>query len=173
MKGLFESLKDPYSLYLSSSEMMSLTDTTTGEFGGVGLYVNKIDPSEAGKEQGRPGQVCRSRRSYRRHSRLEAGLLAGDSITKIEGEDVSALTMDEVLKRLRGQPGTDVKVTVLRGTATSLEFTMKREVIQVPSVKSTWIGDDIAYLRITQFTAHTVEPSTRPFLSSPRKDFPG
>jgi len=65
--------------------------------------------------------------------------------------------MDEVLKRLRGQPGAEVKVTILRGTSTSLEFTMKREIIQVPSVKSTWIGDDIAYLRITQFTAHTAE----------------
>jgi carboxyl-terminal processing protease len=61
-----------------------------------------------------------------------------------------------VLKRLRGQSGTSVKVTVIRGAATTLDFTLKREVIQVPSVKTTWI-DDIAYLRITQFTAHTAE----------------
>jgi carboxyl-terminal processing protease len=84
----------------------------------------------------------------------KAGLLAGDAIIKIDGDDVAPMTMDEALKRLRGQPGTPVKVTVLRGTSTTLDFTLKREIIQVPSVKSTWIGD-VAYLRITQFTAHT------------------
>jgi carboxyl-terminal processing protease len=157
MKGLFESLKDPYSLYLSSAEMMSLNDTTTGEFGGVGLYVNKVDPSEAEKSADARDKFVEVVAPIEDTPAWKAGLLAGDFITKIDQEEVSALTMDEVLTRLRGQPGTDVKVAVLRGTATTLEFTLKREIIQVPSVKSTWIGDDIAYLRITQFTAHTAE----------------
>ncbi len=157
MKGLFESLKDPYSLYLSSAEMMSLNDTTTGEFGGVGLYVNKLDPSEAEKSADVRDKFVEVVAPIEDTPAWKAGLLAGDSITKIDGEDVAALTMDEVLKRLRGQPGADVKVTVLRGTKTTLEFTLKREIIQVPSVKFTWIGDDVAYLRITQFTAHTAE----------------
>ena len=157
MKGLFQSLGDPYTLYLSSAEMMSLTDTTTGEFGGVGLYVNKIDPAQAEKSAEPKDKFVEVVAPIEDTPAWKAGLLAGDSITKIDGDDVSPLTMDEVLKRLRGEPSTDVKVTVLRGTATTLEFTLKREVIQVPSVKSTWIGDDIAYLRITQFTAHTAE----------------
>ena len=154
MKGLFESLGDPYTLYLTSSEMTSLNDTTTGEFGGVGLYVNKIDPAQAKKSAEQRDQYVEVVAPIEDTPAWKAGLLAGDSIVKIDGEDVAPLTMDEALKRLRGQPGTSVKVTVLRGTSTSLDFTLKREVIQVPSVKSTWIGD-IAYLRITQFTAHT------------------
>lgn len=157
MKGLFESLGDPYSLYLSSAEMMSLTDTTTGEFGGVGLYINKLDPSQAEKSQEPTDKYVEVVSPIEDTPAWRAGLLAGDWITQIEGEDAGPLSMDEVLKRLRGQPGTEVRITVLRGTATLLDFTLKREVIQVPSVKSTWIGDDIAYLRITQFTAHTVE----------------
>jgi len=157
MKGLFSSLGDPYSLYLSSGEMMSLTDTTTGEFGGVGLYVNKTDPTQAEKSTDPRDKFVEIVAPIEDTPAWKAGLLAGDSITKIVGEEVAALTMDEVLKRLRGQPGSNVKVTVLRGTATSLDFTLRREIIQVPSVKSTWIGEDIAYLRITQFTAHTAE----------------
>jgi len=157
MKGLFGSLGDPYSLYLSSSEMMSLTDTTTGEFGGVGLYVNKIDPVQAEKSTDPRDKFVEVVAPIEDTPAWKAGLLAGDSITKIDGDDVSTLTMDEVLKRLRGQPATDVKVTVLRGTSTTLDFVLRREIIQVPSVKSTWIGDDVAYLRITQFTAHTAE----------------
>jgi carboxyl-terminal processing protease len=157
MKGLFSSLGDPYSLYLSTAEMMSLTDTTTGEFGGVGLYVNKIDPAQADKSVEPRDHFVEVVAPIEDTPAWKAGLLAGDAITKIDGEEVAALTMDEVLKRLRGQPGTNVKVTVLRGTATTLDFTLRREIIQVPSVKSTWIGDDIAYLRITQFTAHTAE----------------
>lgn len=157
MKGLFSSLGDPYSLYLTSSELMSLTDTTTGEFGGVGLYVNKTDPVQGEKATDPRDKYVEVVAPIEDTPAWKAGLLAGDSITKIDGDDVSALTMDEVLKRLRGQPGTSVKVTVLRGTATTLDFTLRREIIQVPSVKSTWIGDDIAYLRITQFTAHTAE----------------
>jgi carboxyl-terminal processing protease len=154
MKGLFESLGDPYSLYLTSSELMSLNDTTTGEFGGVGLYVNKIDPAQAKKSTEQRDQYVEVVAPIEDTPAWKAGLLAGDSIVKIDGDDVAPLTMDDALKRLRGRPGTEVKVTVLRGTSTMLDFTLKREVIQVPSVKSTWIGD-IAYLRITQFTAHT------------------
>jgi carboxyl-terminal processing protease len=154
MKGLFESLGDPYSIYLSASELMSLNDTTTGEFGGVGLYVNKVDPAQAKKSAEARDQYVEVVAPIEDTPAWKAGLLAGDSIVKIDGDDVAPLTMDEALKRLRGRPGTAVKVTVLRGTATTLDFTLKREVIQVPSVKSTWIGD-VAYLRITQFTAHT------------------
>lgn len=157
MKGLFDSLEDPYSLYLSSSEMMGLTDTTTGEFGGVGLYINKLDPSQAEKSEDPNAPFVEVVAPIEDTPAWRAGLMAGDWITKIDGEDAGPLTMDEVLKRLRGQAGTEVKITVLRGTATLLDFGLRREIIQVPSIKSTWIGDDIAYLRITQFTAHTVE----------------
>jgi carboxyl-terminal processing protease len=155
MKGLFESLGDPYSLYLSSAEMTSLTDTTTGEFGGVGLYINKSDPSAAEKTPDPNDAFVEVVAPIEDTPAWKAGILAGDWITKIDGDDATPLTMDETLKRLRGQPGTEVQIEVLRGTSTKLNFSLKREVIQVPSVKSTWISDDVAYLRITQFTAHT------------------
>jgi carboxyl-terminal processing protease len=157
MKGLFESLGDPYTLYLNNSEMMSLNDTTTGEFGGLGLYVNKVDPATAEKSTDDRDKYVSVEEPIEKTPAWKAGILAGDAITKIDGEDVVPLTMDQVLSRLRGAPGSEVKLTVLRGTATTLEFSLKREVIQVPSVRSTWVGDDIAYVRITQFTAHTAD----------------
>jgi len=157
MKGLFASLGDPYSLYLSESEMMSLNDTTTGEFGGVGLYIDKVDPSQVDKSRTPRDLYIQVVAPIEGTPAWKAGLLAGDEITKIDEKDVAPLSMDDVLKTLRGKPGSHVQISVLRGTATTLKFTLKREIIQVPSVKSTWIGDDVAYIRITQFTAHTPE----------------
>jgi carboxyl-terminal processing protease len=171
MKGLFQSLGDPYSIYLSSAEMMSLTDTTTGEFGGVGLYINKTEPDAADKTPDPRDAYVEVVAPIEDTPAWKAGILAGDWITKINGDDAAPLTMDETLKKLRGQPGTEVKVEVLRGTATKLNFTLKREVIQVPSVKSTWIGDDIAYLRITQFTAHTAEAFDQAVAEFSKKGF--
>jgi carboxyl-terminal processing protease len=171
MKGLFESLGDPYSLYLSESEMSNLNDTTTGEYGGIGLYPNKVDPSQAEKSADVRDKYIEVVAPIEDTPAWRAGLLAGDYITKIDGADVTPFTVDEVLKRLRGEPGTDVKVEVLRGTATTLDFTLRREIIKVPSVKSTWIGDDIAYVRITQFTAHTAEAFDAAIAALSKKGF--
>ena len=100
LKGMFESLGDPHSAYLAEQEMRSLTDTTRGEFGGVGLYILKTN---RGVEVARP---IDGTPAYR------AGMHAGDLIVAVMGEPALELSVDEVVKRLRGAPGTDVTMTI-------------------------------------------------------------
>ena len=153
LKGLFESLDDDYSYYLTADDMEDMNDTTTGRFGGVGLYISKPAPGSTMEDPlDRFVQVVspiEDTPAYR------AGVHAGDYITKIEGEDVVDLTIDEVVDRLRGAPGTDVIVTILRGKEIEFEITLTRAIIEIPTVKETMLPGNIGYLRIIQFTPFT------------------
>lgn len=154
LDGMFESLGDPHSAYLNEDELRSLTDTTSGEFGGVGMYINKQLPdAEEGIPQGR-GYIevvspIEDTPAYR------AGLRAGDLIVSVEGESTADLSVDEVVDRLRGAPGTEVKITIRRGRSQEFPVTLERAVIQIPTVKQAMIHEDVGYLRIIQFTPYT------------------
>ena len=156
MQGLFESLDDPYSYYLTASDMEDLTDTTTGKFGGVGLYISKPAESE-GDSQGNNGRDAyikvvapiEDTPAYR------AGIHAGDYITKIEDESTKKLTVDDVVDRLRGEPGSTVTVTILRGKDITFDVDITRAIIEIPTVKHDMINGDIGYIRIIQFTPYT------------------
>jgi carboxyl-terminal processing protease len=156
LDGMFESLGDPHSAYLTEDELRSLTDTTSGEFGGVGMYINKQVPdAEEGIPQGR-GYIevvspIEDTPAYR------AGLRAGDLIVSVEGESTSDLSVDEVVDRLRGAPGTEVEITIRRGRSQEFPVTLERAVIQIPTVKQAMIHEDVGYLRIIQFTPYTDE----------------
>ncbi len=158
MKGIFESLDDPYSYYLTADDMEDLTDTTTGKFGGVGLYISKPAESEEDSDfnNGRDAYIkvvapIEDTPAYR------AGIHAGDYITKIEDESTKNLTVDDVVERLRGEPGSTVTVTILRGKDITFEVDITRAIIEIPTVKYDIIQDDIGYIRIIQFTPYTDE----------------
>ena len=154
MTGLFNSLEDPHTTYLSKTQMLDLTDTTDGEFGGLGIHIQKqivgLDSETKSKElpyvkiispiHGTP--------AYR------ADLKPNDYITGINGESTIDLTSDDVLDRLRGKPGTDVTITILRNKTVSFDVTLTRAIIEIPTVKSAII-DGIGYLQISQFTHHS------------------
>jgi carboxyl-terminal processing protease len=130
MKGLFESLNDPYSYYLTAEDMEDLTDTTTGKFGGVGLYISKPAGNEDDPEaiNGMDAYIkvvapIEDTPAYR------AGIHAGDYITRIEGESTKNLTVDDVVERLRGEPGSTVTVTILRGKNISFDVDITRAII--------------------------------------------
>lgn len=150
LEGIFDSLGDPYSEYLSERELRDLMDTTTGEFGGIGLYISKQEP-----QGDMPGYVdvvapIEGTPAYR------AGMLAGDKIIKIEEESTSDMTMDEILSKLRGKPGTEVNITVLRGADYVFTKKLKREIIEIPTVRYEYIPDKkMGILRIIQFTPKT------------------
>ncbi|MDC7233257.1 MAG: S41 family peptidase [Spirochaetales bacterium] len=155
MRGLFESLDDPYSLYLSEEELQSLTDTTSGQFGGVGLYISK-DIFEEGSANGRKPYVkvvspIEGTPAYR------AGIHAGDYIYKIDGESAKDLSTDEVSGILRGPAGSDVTVTILRGEDITFDVVITRAIIEIPTVKWDYIDKKTGYLRIIQFTPYTTE----------------
>ncbi|MEW5814108.1 MAG: S41 family peptidase [Spirochaetota bacterium] len=156
LKGLFESLNDPHSTYLTAKDMQELGDTTSGKFGGVGLYISK---SVKGQDNEPPAP------DYSPYVRIiapiedtpaaHAGISAGDLITKIGDESTEDMTIDQVLEKLRGAPGTDVTVTIMRGEKMTFQVTLKRALIEVPTVKQAMIPGGIAYLRIIQFTPLT------------------
>jgi carboxyl-terminal processing protease len=159
LKGLFESLDDPHSAYLTETDMQDLTDTTSGKFGGVGLYISK---SEQKRES--DGELPEDFSPYVRvvapiedTPAAKSDIHAGDLITAIEGETTKDLTIDEVVDRLRGTPGTDVTVTLLRGREIELNVTLTRAIIEVPTAKHAMIGSDIGYVRIIQFTPLTAK----------------
>ena len=153
MKGLFESLNDPYSLYLEEEELQSLTDTTNGQFGGVGLYISKDFFDEENPNGRRPYvkvvAPIEGTPAYR------AGIHAGDYVYKIDGESAKDFTTDEVSNLLRGPAGTDVEVTFLRGDDITFVVTLTRDNIEIPTVKWDYLSKDAGYLRIIQFTPYT------------------
>lgn len=156
MRGMIESLQDPFSAYLSESDFRSLTDTTQGEFGGVGLFINKTPLSQVrtdGPDTQYYVEIISPIDDTPAH---RAGILAGDYITAIDGDSVKTMEMDEVLRRLRGRPGTNVRVTILRHRSITFDVTLTRALIEVPSVRQQML-DNVAYLRILQFTSHAPE----------------
>jgi carboxyl-terminal processing protease len=155
-KGIFESLGDPHSAYLTASDLRGLRDTTSGEFGGVGLYINKQLVSKGSDGRDLPSYVevvapIEDTPAYR------AGIQAGDLIVKVEGESTDGLILDDVVDKLRGPVDTTVTVTIRRGPVTSFDVPLTRAKIQVPTVKWAMIHGGIGYLRIIQFTHYTPE----------------
>ncbi|MFW5747305.1 MAG: S41 family peptidase, partial [bacterium] len=159
MDGLFESLDDPHSSYLVPNEMQDLTDTTSGQFGGVGLYITK-----SSRQIGVEGEVPEDYSPYVRvvapieeTPAARAGIHAGDFIIAIEGETTEDLDIDAVVDRLRGVPGSTVTVTILRNKNIEFDVTIERAVIETPTTRHAMIPGGIGYLRIIQFTPLTTE----------------
>jgi len=159
LKGLFESLDDPYSAYLDATDMRSLTDTTTGEYGGVGMLISKQRPANGDGDTGYV-EVVSPIEDTPAH---RAGVRAGDIILGIKdpetGEFVSTdeISIDAAVDRLRGAPDTSVTINIRRGATAVFPITIVREIIEYPTVKYAMIGDDIGFLRISNFTPRTTE----------------
>ncbi|MDR1390008.1 MAG: S41 family peptidase [Treponema sp.] len=151
MNGMLNSLGDPHSAFLVEREMTDLNDTTSGRFGGVGLFISK--PLEA-KPDGTPPFV-EVASPIEDTPGWRAGINPGDLIVEIDGEATDIISMDTVLARLRGIPGTSVELKIRRGPKLEFEVTLTRAVIDVPVVKHEMIGTT-AYLKIIQFTPNTV-----------------
>ena len=151
IKGIMDSIGDPYTVYLDSDAMRDLTDTTAGNFGGVGLQISK--PFES--TPGHPAYVevatpIEDTPGYR------AGIVSGDKIVAIDGNPTDKMDMNDVLAHLRGEVGAEVTITILRGTNIKFDVTLVRELIEVPTVKYGMIEDtNIGYARLIQFTPDT------------------
>jgi carboxyl-terminal processing protease len=143
IKGMVAEL-DPHSSYMPPEEFQAFENDTEGAFGGIGVEVEErrdqlmvLAPIE-----GSPAD--------------RAGIRAGDAIVSIDGNDPWAEPLDELVKRLRGAPGSHVKVGVQRDTeAAILSFDLVREIVHVQSVSSKLLADRVAYVHIKQFQEHT------------------
>jgi len=139
LNGMMKSL-DPFSAFFTPEQYKEFRQETEGEFGGVGI--------EIGMEKGRPIVIS----PIEGTPAFRAGIRSGDIIVEINGEDTSNMTLMDVVRRIRGKPGTKVTLTIMRkGLDKPLKIELERAIIKVESVKWTKIGD-IGYIRLSQFT---------------------
>tara|TARA_Y100001970_G_C14112771_1_gene791828 strand:+ start:77 stop:1216 length:1140 start_codon:yes stop_codon:yes gene_type:complete len=139
INGLLQSL-DPYSSYMSPKTFDEMQTETSGEFGGLGIEVSM----EAG--------VVKVISPIDDTPASRAGLKAGDYIVKIDNNQVQGKSLSEAVDLMRGPVGSGIELTVRRrGEKKALIFNIVREVIQVQSVKSEILKENIGYLRLTSF----------------------
>ncbi len=139
INGLLQSL-DPYSAYMSPKIFDEMQTETSGEFGGLGIEVSM----EAG--------VVKVISPIDDTPASKAGLKAGDYIVKINDVQVQGKSLSEAVDLMRGPVGSGIELTVRRrGERKALTFNIIREVIQVQSVKSEIIDENIGYIRLTSF----------------------
>jgi carboxyl-terminal processing protease len=137
--GMLSNL-DPHSDYLLPEDFSELQEHTTGKFGGLGI--------EVGIEEGLIKVVS----PIDDTPAQKAGIKAGDLIISLDGEPVREMSLTDAIDKMRGEPGTDIDLSIRRqGEKELLEFTLTRAEIKVASVRSENLGDGIGYLRITQF----------------------
>lgn len=141
-KGLLDSLGDPYSVYYTEEELVKLMSDTQGVYYGIGAYVsldNTIGmPRISGVIPGTPAE--------------SAGLAIDDIIYEVDKNSTQGLTLEEVVKMIKGEEGTFVHLTLIRGTSSdNLEIDVTRAKIEVPTVNTRMLDDGIGYLQITEF----------------------
>lgn len=143
VKGVVESLDDPYSTYLDPQTFKKLNEQIHGSFGGLGILVGLED------------QHITVVHPYEDTPAAKAGIKSGDKIIKINTEDVVGVDLDAAVNMMRGPVGSKIDLTVLRDNE-ELEKTLVREIIKVPTVESKLLADtNIAYIAISQFTENT------------------
>ena len=142
VKGLVESLGDPHTMYLSESAMEEMNTTSEGEYGGVGMLISEKDEKIVVMSlfEGTPS--------------FKKGIKSGDFILSVNGESLKGLTVTEAASKLKGEPGTVIKVGIERH-GQIFEVELKRAVINLPTVKYAMIDNKYGYLRITQFAGNT------------------
>jgi len=143
INGLLQSL-DPYSAYMTPESFEGMQTETSGKFGGLGI--------EVGMEAG----VVKVISPIDNTPASKAGLKAGDYIVKINGVQVQGKSLMEAVDLMRGPVGSNIKITVRRrGVKKALIFDITREIIQVQSVKSELINNNIGYIRLTSFNENS------------------
>ncbi len=159
INGMVTSL-DPHSRYMNDKAWREMQETTSGEFGGLGIEVTMedglvkvvapIDDTPAAK----------------------AGILSGDLIAKIDGEAVQGLTLEQAVAKMKGAADTKTKLTILRkGKDAPFDVAITREVIRVRPVRYHTDGGDIGYIRITSFNEQTTD-GLRKAIASISKEIP-
>lgn len=145
IKGMLSGL-DPHSAYLEPNAFEDLQESTSGQFGGLGI--------EVGQESGFVKVIA----PIDDTPAQKAGVEAGDLIIKLDDTPVKDMSLDEAVKLMRGEPGTPIVLTIARERENGpIEITIVRDVIKVTSVKTRLLEPGYGYLRITQFQAQTGE----------------
>lgn len=143
-RGLLRSLDDPYSDLLSETQRKIFEEDLAGSFGGVGfeIGIRKGVLTVIAPLEGTPAE--------------RAGLKPGDQILKVNDEDTENMSLEEAVSKIRGEPGTKVRLTIYRKDWLEPKtFEITREIINVPVIKSKLISPNIGYLKINTFGTKT------------------
>jgi len=157
IKGMLSGL-DPHSSYLNAEEFKEMRIGTDGKFGGLGIevtmengFVKVISPIDDTPAE-------------------RAGIQAGDVIVRLDDTPVKGMTLNEAVKIMRGEPGTDILLTVVReGAEGPLKITITRDIIRIKSVRGRTLDPGYGYIRISQFQSAT-GTSMRKQLSELKKE---
>lgn len=144
INGMLTSL-DPHSSYLDAKDFKYMNEQTSGKFGGLGIEITM--------EQG----VVKIVSPIDDTPAFRAGLKPGDYITNIDGETIIGMTLNEAVDKMRGKPGTKVKLTIRRVNEKPFDVTLKREEIKTQSVKTEIKDDSVLYVRISSFSEDVAE----------------
>lgn len=147
IKGYVQGLGDPYTVYYDAKETKALMEDTAGEFGGIGVVITQNVNTQiitfSTVYEGSPGEA--------------AGLKSGDVLYKVDGEDISGQDLDTVVAKIRGEKGTEVELTVLRGEEyEELTYKVVRDIIEVKTVSSKMLDAEIGYVAISGFETITL-----------------
>lgn len=148
LKGMFESLNDPYSRYMDKKEMKRYLEDTSGKFVGIGIVVKN-------NKKGLIEIISVMDNSPAK----EAGLKAGDIIYKVQGKEYEGKNLEKAVENIKGKEGTKVDIIVVRETedksVEEIKKTIPRKQIVVESVKSEILEDNIGYISISAFEDET------------------
>ncbi|MCX6996133.1 MAG: S41 family peptidase [Kiritimatiellaeota bacterium] len=146
LRGMLQSL-DPHSQFMDPETYQDMKDDTVGQFGGLGIVVGLKDgfPTVISPMEDTPG--------------FKAGLLSGDRIIEVDGKPTENLALQDIVKKLRGLPGTKVSLRILRPKTQALKtIEVTRAEINVPSVKDAQLlADGIGYVRVLTFSERAAD----------------
>jgi carboxyl-terminal processing protease len=144
IQGMIDSLEDPYSSYLTPDDYSDMVADLRGDYEGIGAMVNL------------EGEYLTISEPFPDSPAEEAGLLPGDTVIAIDGEDMTGIDPELARRRVLGPKGTIVVLTILReGVAEPFDVSITRARIIVPSVEAKMLDDGIAYLKLRQFGSNS------------------
>lgn len=147
-EGYVGALEDPYSVYYDEEQTTALMETTQGEYGGIGVVLTQdLDTG-----------ITEASNVYEDSPAMKAGMQDGDIIYKVDGKDVSGKDLEEISGSIKGEKGSTVEVTVLRGEEQEeVTLTITRDTIQAETVESRMLTETVGYLSISEFDDVTLE----------------
>lgn len=141
-KGLVSSLKDPYSVYYTKDEFAALMESSSGSYCGIGAYVSQdvktgvitiVKPFEGGPA-------------------YEVGILPGDIIYKVSGEEATGKDLSEIVSKMKGEEGTTVDLEIIRaGESEPIKLTIERRTVEVPTISYEMLDNKVGYIQIAEF----------------------
>lgn len=148
-RGMMAGLNDPYSVYYNANDYKALQDSTNGSYSGIGAMIS----------QNKNTGLCTIVKVFEGSPALEAGMKPGDIVYKVGDTLVAGESLDVLVSNyIKGKEGTQLQITVYRADSDNyVDMTLTRRKIEVPTVESRMLADNVGYVTVSEFDAITVE----------------